>query len=135
MLSLVFFCCMNFNRKQEKERSILEFHHLNCLQLKYFSLPWDIQEIFSSVDFLCLVGDTWVQTQYFLFYVLAAPTACGSSRPGIKSKLQLPPMLQPQQHQIFNPLHQARGQTSTATETNQIINPLHHSRNSQAQYL
>ena len=36
---------------------------------------------------------------------------------GVKSGLQLRPTLQPQQHQILNPLSEARGQTHIVIET------------------
>ena len=43
------------------------------------------------------------------------------SGPGIKFKLELQPMPQPQQHQILNPLCQAGDGTGASTETNQIL--------------
>ena len=62
---------------------------------------------------------------YLFFSFLAAPTAYGSSRPGIKSKTQL------EQHGNLNSLHVAGDETGASTETSGTINPLCHSGNSE----
>ena len=52
--------------------------------------------------------------------------------PGIESELQVRPTPQPQQHQILNPLSEARDQTHILTDTMcWILNLLSHKGNSE----
>ena len=78
---------------------------------------------------------------FFFFWLLrAAPVAYGRPQAGVKSELQLLPVLQPQQCRLqatsatcagsFNPLSEARDRTHNLMDTICVHSSLSHERNS-----